>query len=66
MPSFDIVSELKKDELQNAVDNANRELQTRFDFRGVEASFELVKADNIVKLEADDEFKIEQMDDILT
>ena len=37
MPSFDIVSELKKDELQNAVDNANRELQSRYDFRGVEA-----------------------------
>ena len=34
MPSFDIVSEIKKDELQNAVDNANRELQSRYDFRG--------------------------------
>ena len=42
MPSFDIVSELKKDELQNAVDNANRELQSRYDFRGVEASYTLV------------------------
>lgn len=66
MPSFDIVSELKKDELQNAVDNANRELQSRFDFRGVEASYELVKADNVVKLEANEEFQIQQMDDILT
>lgn len=66
MPSFDIVSELKKDELQNAVDNANRELQSRFDFRGVEASYELVKAENLVKLEANEDFQIQQMDDILT
>lgn len=66
MPSFDIVSELKKDELQNAVDNANRELQTRYDFRGVEASYTLVKTENLVKLEADEEFQIQQMDDILT
>ena len=61
MPSFDIVSELKKDELQNAVDNANRELQSRYDFRGVEASYTLVKAENLVKLEADEEFQIQQM-----
>lgn len=65
MPSFDIVSELKKDELQNAVDNANRELQSRYDFRGVEASYELVKAENLVKLEANEDFQIQQMDDIL-
>ena len=65
MPSFDIVSELKKDELQNAVDNANRELQSRYDFRGVESSYTLVKAENLVKLEADEEFQIQQMDDIL-
>lgn len=65
MPSFDIVSELKKDELQNAVDNANRELQTRYDFRGVEAAFTLVKAENLVKLEANEDFQIQQMDDIL-
>ena len=65
MPSFDIVSELKKDELQNAVDNANRELQTRYDFRGVEASYTLVKAENLVKLEANEDFQIQQMDDIL-
>ena len=62
MPSFDIVSELKKDELQNAVDNANRELQSRYDFRGVEASYTLVKAENLVKLEANEDFQIQQMD----
>lgn len=41
MPSFDIVSEIDMQEVRNAVDNANREISTRFDFRGVQASFEL-------------------------
>ena len=40
MPSFDIVSEIDEVALRHAVDNANRELSTRFDFRGVEASIE--------------------------
>ena len=65
MPSFDIVSKLKKDEVQNAVDNANRELQTRYDFRGVEASYNFDKAKCEVKLEASEDFQIQQMDDIL-
>ena len=60
MPSFDIVSKLNKDEVQNAVDNANRELQTRYDFRGVEASYNFDKTKNEVKLEADEEFQIQQ------
>ena len=63
MPSFDIVSEVKMNEVLNAVDNANRELATRFDFRGVEASFELNKEE--VKLEADAEFQLKQMVEIL-
>ncbi|MCF5929984.1 DUF520 family protein, partial [Xanthomonas perforans] len=41
MPSFDVVSEVDKHELTNAVDQANRELDTRFDFKGVQAKFEL-------------------------
>ena len=41
MPSFDIVSEVNKHELTNAVDTANRELGNRFDFKGQDASFEL-------------------------
>ena len=65
MPSFDIVSKLKKDEVQNAVDNANRELQTRYDFRGVEASYNFDKTKNTVKVEADEEFQVQQMDEIL-
>ncbi len=63
MPSFDIISEIDTVELRNAVDNANRELSTRFDFRGVEASFEF--KDETVKLRAEAEFQLKQMRDIL-
>lgn len=43
MPSFDIVSEIDIQEVRNAVENASRELGTRWDFRNVEASFELIE-----------------------
>ncbi len=63
MPSFDIVSEVDMQEVRNAVDQANREIGTRFDFKGVEASFEL--ADGVVTLRAEQEFQLGQMMDIL-
>ena len=63
MPAFDIVSEVDNVELKNAVDNATRELDTRFDFRGVDASFEL-KGENI-KIKAEDDFQLSQLVDIL-
>ncbi|CZF78762.1 putative nucleotide-binding protein [Grimontia celer] len=63
MPSFDIVSEIDTVELKNAVDNAKRELSTRFDFRNVEASFELNK--EVVKVAAESDFQVNQMMDIL-
>lgn len=63
MPSFDIISEVEAVELRNAVGNANRELSTRFDFRGVEASFDY--KDESVKLTAQDDFQLKQMRDIL-
>ena len=63
MPSFDIVSEVDTHELTNAVDQANRELSTRFDFKGVEASF--VLDDNVVSQAAPSEFQLQQMTDIL-
>lgn len=63
MPSFDIISEVDTVELRNSVDNANRELSTRFDFRNVEASFEI--KDDVVKLTAQDDFQLRQMMDIL-
>lgn len=63
MPSFDIVSEVDRHELVNAVDQATRELTTRFDFRNVEASFAL--DDKVVTLSAPSEFQLSQMLDIL-
>ena len=63
MPSFDIVSEIDMVEVKNATDNANRELSTRFDFRGVEASFEI--NDGVVSMTAEAEFQLQQMRDIL-
>ena len=63
MPSFDIVSEVDTHELTNAVDQANRELTTRFDFKGVEASFE--QDDNVITQSAPSEFQLQQMTDIL-
>lgn len=63
MPSFDIISEVDSVELHNAVDNSNRELTTRFDFRNIEASYTL--KDDVVKLAAQDDFQLRQMMDIL-
>jgi uncharacterized protein YajQ (UPF0234 family) len=63
MPSFDVVSEVDKHEAQNAVDQANRELSTRFDFRGVSASFEL--KDFVVTMIADNKTQLDQMKSML-
>ncbi len=63
MPSFDIVSEVDRHELTNAVDQANRELTTRFDFKGVDAKFELDEA--TIKQSAPSDFQLKQMEDIL-
>jgi uncharacterized protein YajQ (UPF0234 family) len=63
MPSFDIVSEIDLQEVRNAVDQANRETSTRFDFKGVKASFEL--ADGKILMVAEQEFQLNQMMDIL-
>ena len=63
MPSFDIVSEVDLQEVRNAVDQANREVGTRFDFKGVDAKFEQNDAE--IKLTAEQEFQLNQMMDIL-
>lgn len=63
MPSFDVVSEVDKHELSNAVDQACRELASRFDFKGTDASFEL--DDFVITLVASSEFQLGQMRDIL-
>lgn len=63
MPSFDVVSEVDKHELTNAVDQANRELVNRFDFKGTDAKFEL---DGFVVTQvASSAFQLKQMIDIL-
>ena len=64
MPSFDIVSEIDNHELQNAVDQANKEVTTRFDFKGTHSSFELADAD--IKMSTESEFQLDQMYDMLT
>ena len=63
MPSFDIVSEVNTTDARHAIENASRELETRFDFRGVEASFEWQKDHAVLK--AEHEFQLQQMVDIL-
>lgn len=63
MPSFDVVSELNRQEVINAVDQANRELEQRFDFRGTDAKFELEEL--VVKLTAPADFQLKQMLEIL-
>ena len=63
MPSFDVVSEVDFHEVTNAVDQANRELSTRFDFRGVAATYE--RADDIITMTADADIQLQQMLDIL-
>ena len=64
MPSFDVVSELDGHEVANAVDQANREVTTRFDFKGTGAKFEV--SDFVVSLEAPADFQLKQMIDMLT
>jgi cyclic-di-GMP-binding protein len=63
MPSFDIVSELNPHEVANAVDQANREVGTRFDFKGTNAKFELNEF--VITLSAPADFQLKQMMDIL-
>jgi len=64
MPSFDIVSEVNKIELKNAVDQANKEIANRFDFKGSDARIE--QNELALTLYADDDFKLKQVTDILT
>lgn len=63
MPSFDIVSELDKHELTNAIDQANKEVTTRYDFKGTDSSFTLT--DTVVTLKTESEFQLQQMLNIL-
>ena len=64
MPSFAVVSEVNMQEVQNAVNQATREVDTRFDFKGKNAKFEL--EESTITMRAPDKFQLGQMYDILT
>ncbi|MEW6590626.1 MAG: YajQ family cyclic di-GMP-binding protein [Pseudomonadota bacterium] len=63
MPSFDIVSEVDKQEVRNAVDQVNKEVSTRFDFKGSDARVE--QAEYVLTVYADTEFQLDQVQEIL-
>ncbi|MBI1395065.1 MAG: YajQ family cyclic di-GMP-binding protein [Betaproteobacteria bacterium] len=64
MPSFDIVSEVDQVEVRNAVDQANKEITNRFDFKGSDARVE--QSETVLTAFADDNFKLDQVRDVLT
>jgi uncharacterized protein YajQ (UPF0234 family) len=64
MPSFDVVSELDKHEVTNAVDNAIKELDRRYDLKG-KGSFEFTEKDLLIKMTAEEGFQLEAMIEIL-
>jgi uncharacterized protein YajQ (UPF0234 family) len=66
MPSFDIVSEANHVEIRNAVDQCNKEVTNRFDFKGSDARVEIDDKDKTLIVFADDEFKLRQVRDVLT
>ena len=63
MPSLDVVSEVDHHELSNGLDQANREVTTRFDFKGTNSNFEL--ADLLITMNTESEFQLQQMYDML-
>ena len=63
MPSFDIVSEVENTEVKNAVEQTNKEVSTRFDFKGSDARVE--QAELVLTVHADNEFQLNQVQDIL-
>jgi len=63
MASFDVVSQVNEVELRNAVDQANKEITNRFDFKGTDSRVE--QAEHVLSMFADDEFKLGQVYDVL-
>ena len=66
MPSFDIVSEIDKQEIDNAVNQAVKELATRFDFKGSTATIEWVAKDSKIALKAEDASRLKSLHDMVT
>ena len=65
MPSSDIVSEVDNQELDNAINQARKEIETRYDFRGSKCKIDFDKKENLIKLVADDDFKMKTVIDII-
>jgi uncharacterized protein YajQ (UPF0234 family) len=63
MPSFDIVSQVNQQEVKNAVEQTNKEISNRFDFKGSDARVEL--GENLLTVYAEDDFKLGQVTDVL-
>ena len=66
MPSFDIVSEVNHVEIRNAVEQCNKEIANRFDFKGSDARVEINEKEKTLTAFADDEFKLRQLREVLT
>ena len=64
MPSFDIVSQVDKQEVRNALEQANKEIANRFDFKGSDARIE--QSEFTLSVYADDDFKLKQLMDVFT
>ncbi len=65
MPSFDIVSKIDLQEIDNAVNSVLRELTNRYDFKGAQFSIELKKQDNLILVNAQDDYKLKAIQDSL-
>ena len=65
MPSFDVVSEVDLQEVKNAIDQANRELANRFDFKGTDSVVELKESDNAIELESASEERLKAVTQVL-
>ena len=66
MPSFDVVSEVDLQEVDNALNNTKKELATRYDFRGSKTTLELNKKDGIISLHTEDEMKVRALKEMLS
>jgi cyclic-di-GMP-binding protein len=65
MPSFDVVSQVDMQEVRNALDQARREISTRFDFKGTDSSIELTEHDHLIELHSNTEQKLKSLVQVL-
>lgn len=66
MPSFDVVSQVDMQEIDNAINNTRKELQSRYDFRGSKTTIELNKKENLIALHTEDEMKVRALREMLS